>query len=202
MPTAEVTGTRLNDQSPFSSQTSFFGRMDQGAASGHGNRISHYLPVGNAYYDQLVSPCRPNSVATDTRYGLPVDFLPGQAETVAVGTLQNGCLSERGDDEMYVMQISAHRPDDCPAFNKESKKAMMAVMQQVDSLLPKYGIKLAGMWTDLGAHTIYNIYEAPGLDAYWAFLNEPDLMIWLSFNKVENKVLVGAEEVKAILARN
>lgn len=103
---------------------------------------------------------------------------------------------------MHVMQISAHNPDACPAFNKESKKAMMAVMQQVDSLLPKHGVKLTGMWTDLGAHTIYTVYETPSLDAYWAFLNEPELMVWLSFNKVENRVLVGVEDVKAILARD
>ncbi len=103
---------------------------------------------------------------------------------------------------MYVMQISTHCPDNCPAFNKETKTVMMAVMQQTDSLLAKHGIKLLGSWTDLGAHTIYNVYEAPSPDAYWALLDEPELFGWLSFNKVENRVVVGREEVQAILARN
>ena len=100
---------------------------------------------------------------------------------------------------MYVMQISAHDPDNCPAFNETSKKAMMDTMQQMDSLQVRHGVKLAGSWTDLGAHTIYNVYEAPSADAYWALLNEPALLGWLSFNKVENRVVVGREEVMAIL---
>jgi Domain of unknown function (DUF3303) len=103
---------------------------------------------------------------------------------------------------MYVMQISTHCPDNCPAFNKETKKTMVAVMQLMDSLPAKHGIKSLGAWTDLGAHTIYQVFETPSLDAYWALLNEPELMGWLSFNKVDNRVVVGREEVKAILGRD
>jgi hypothetical protein len=102
---------------------------------------------------------------------------------------------------MFVMQISRHQPDNCPAFNKESKKTMQAVMKLMDTLPAKHGVKSLGVWTDLGAHTIYQVYEAPSLDAYWAFLNEPELFSWLAFNKVENRVVVGAEELAAILAR-
>lgn len=103
---------------------------------------------------------------------------------------------------MYVMQISRHQPDNCPAFNKESKTTMLAIMKLMDSLPAQHGVKPLGAWTDLGAHTIYQVFETPSLDAYWAFLNEPGLMGWLSFNRVENRVVVGPEEVKAILARD
>jgi hypothetical protein len=103
---------------------------------------------------------------------------------------------------MYVMQISRHSPDNCPAFNKESKKVMMAVMQLMDPLTAKHGIKVVGTWTDLGAHTIYNVYEAHSPDAYWAFLDEPELFGWLSFSKVENRVVIGPDELAAILGRD
>ena len=103
---------------------------------------------------------------------------------------------------MYVMQISTHTPEGCPAFNKESKKTMSALLQQMDPLLAKHGIKVLGTWTDLGAHTFYNVYETPSMDAYWAFLNEPELFGWLSFNRVENRVVVGPEEVQAILGND
>jgi hypothetical protein len=103
---------------------------------------------------------------------------------------------------MYVMQISTHCPGNCPAFNEESKKVMMAVMPLMDSLPAKHGITVVGEWTDLGAHTFYTVYETPGMDAFWAFLNEPELMAWLSFNTVENRVVVGPEEVQALLMRD
>jgi hypothetical protein len=103
---------------------------------------------------------------------------------------------------MLVLQISAHTPDDCPAFNEKSKKTMVALMQSMESLPAKHDVKSLGVWTDLGAHTIYQVFETRSLDAYWALLREPELMDWLSFNKVENRVVVGREEVQAILARS
>jgi hypothetical protein len=109
---------------------------------------------------------------------------------------------DAGDEEMWVMQISTHSPDNCPAFNKESKKTMLAIMPLAETLAAKHGIKVAGRWTDLGAHTFYAVYETPSMDAYWAFLNEPDVLGWLSFNTVENRAVVGVEEVQAILARD
>jgi hypothetical protein len=103
---------------------------------------------------------------------------------------------------MWVMQISRHTPENCPAFNKESKKTMLTMMPVVDTLTAKHGVKVVGMWTDLGAHTFYAVYQTPSMDAYWALLNEPELFGWLSFNKVENRVLVGQEEVQAMLMRD
>jgi Domain of unknown function (DUF3303) len=88
------------------------------------------------------------------------------------------------------------------AFNKESKKAMLAIMPLMDTLPAKHGVKVVGMWTDLGAHTFYAVYETSSMDAYWAFLNEPQLFGWLSFNTSENRVLAGPEEVQAILMRD
>ena len=100
---------------------------------------------------------------------------------------------------MYVMQISTHSPESCPAIHEEYKKGTQALLQQLDSLMAKHGVKLAGSWNDLGAHTIYNIYDTPSLDAYWAFLSEPQLMGWIGFNMVENRVVLGFEEIKAML---
>ncbi len=103
---------------------------------------------------------------------------------------------------MYIMQISTHAPEHCPVFNKETKKTTLALMPQMDSLLAKHGIKNLGMWTDHAGHTLYNIFETPSLDAYWAFFSEPAMATWLSFLRVENKVVLGPEEQKAILARD
>jgi hypothetical protein len=69
---------------------------------------------------------------------------------------------------MLVMQISTHSPDNCPAFNPETKKATLAVMSVAEALTAKHGVKLVGQWANLGEHTIYNLYDTPSLDAYWA----------------------------------
>ena len=78
---------------------------------------------------------------------------------------------------------------------------MLAITQLMAPLLAKHGIKSARVWNDLGVHTICQVYETPGLDAFWALLNEPELAGWLSFSTVENRVVIGREEVEAILGR-
>jgi hypothetical protein len=100
---------------------------------------------------------------------------------------------------MYVMQVSTHHAESCPMFNKDVQKTMGGLLQQLDPLLEKHGIKLAGSWTDLGAHTIYNFYETASLDEYWRFLNEPTMTPWLTFNTVENRVVQSMDEIRAMM---
>ena len=103
---------------------------------------------------------------------------------------------------MYVMQIGRHSPESCPDFNKETKKTTLAIMQQMNTLLPKHGIKSAGMWVDHGNHTTYIILDTPSLDAYWALVMEPVMAAYLSFNSVTNSVVMGPEEAMALLQRD
>jgi len=100
---------------------------------------------------------------------------------------------------MYVMQIDTHSPESCPAFNKENKKTTVYLMQQMDSLLAKHGVKTAGMWTDHGAHTTYTVYDTPSMDAFVACMMEPNMEKWLAFSTVETRMVMGAEEVTAML---
>jgi len=99
---------------------------------------------------------------------------------------------------MYVMQISRHAPESCPVFNNKTRGPTVALIQNMESLLANHGVKLAGMWNDHGAHEVYNIYEAPSMEAFRALSMEPEMMAWLGYNTVETKVVLGPEEIKAM----
>lgn len=96
------------------------------------------------------------------------------------------------------MQISKHNPEVCPAFNEHTKKSTVVLLQKMDSLLAKHGVKIAGMWNDHPGHLVYNIYEAPNMDSMMAFMMEPEMMSWLAYNTVELKVVLGPQEIKAM----
>ena len=103
---------------------------------------------------------------------------------------------------MYIMQISKHSPESCPGFNQNVKKQIVALMQQMDSLLAKHKVKLAGMWTDHAGHETYVIYEAPSMDTVLPLFNEPAMMARLAHDTVNIKVVVGPEETKALVMRD
>ncbi len=97
---------------------------------------------------------------------------------------------------MYIMQISKHNAEVCPTYNAQNRGSTVALLKNFDSLLAKHDIKLAGMWNDHPGHTVYNIFEAPSMDAFMAFSMEPDMVSWLAYNTVETKVVFGREEIK------
>jgi hypothetical protein len=100
--------------------------------------------------------------------------------------------------EMYFMQISKHSPESCPTINEKYRKPTMDLMAKNDELLAKHGVKLAGMWNDHPGHVVYNIYEAPNLQAFMAYQMEPECMAWTTFNTIDTKVVLGPDEIKAM----
>lgn len=98
-----------------------------------------------------------------------------------------------------MMQISKHSPESCPIVDDSNKKVTAAMLQKMDSLLAKHGVKLAGSWTDFPAHLIYNIYETPNMEALVKLSMEPEMMAWLRFNLVESKIVLTLQDVKTML---
>ena len=99
---------------------------------------------------------------------------------------------------MYVLQISRHAPESCPVYNEQTRGSTVALLQTMESLLAKHGVKMVGMWNDHAAHEVYNIYDTPSMDAFAAAAMEPEMVAWLSYNKVEVKMVLGQEEIKAM----
>ena len=100
---------------------------------------------------------------------------------------------------MYILQISRHSPESCPMFNEEAKNMTVNLMKKIDEILPKHGVKLLSSWNDMSAHEIFNIYETPSMDAFYGMLQEPEMMAWLSSNRVQNRVVISLEQARAFL---
>jgi hypothetical protein len=97
---------------------------------------------------------------------------------------------------MYIMQISRHSPESCPMFHEQARNMTVTLLQNLDEKLENHGMKMAGSWSDMPGHIIFNIFEAPSMDAYLEFLQEPEMMAWLSNHKVQNRVVLGIEGVR------
>jgi L-rhamnose mutarotase len=99
---------------------------------------------------------------------------------------------------MFFMQISKHSPETCPTYNEHTRKNTIDIFQNMESMLKKHGVKLAGMWNDHPGHIVYNIYEAPNMESFMGLMMEPMMQGWLAYNTVEIKPIFGPEEIKVM----
>ncbi len=95
--------------------------------------------------------------------------------------------------------ISKHSPENCWRFNKEAKKVHLDLAGNLEELLKKYSIKMLGCWFVLFEHTLYEVYDAPSLEAFEKMSQEPEIVNWSAFNTVEIKLVSTLEEVMGIL---
>jgi len=98
------------------------------------------------------------------------------------------------------MLTSHHAPENCPAFSEKHRKSTIALIGNAESLAKKHGMKTLGSWTDFPQHVVYMLFEG-SLDALQKLLMAPEMMDWLSFNKVETKIVLKNEEVIALLKK-
>jgi hypothetical protein len=99
---------------------------------------------------------------------------------------------------MYVLQISRHAPESCPVYNAETRGPTLALLQAMEAMLAKHGVSLVGMWNDHAAHEVYSVYQTPSMDAMAAVGMEPEMGAWFAFNKIETKMVLGPEEIRAM----
>ena len=96
--------------------------------------------------------------------------------------------------------ISKHAPENCPAFSPKHRKSTLELLEKMDALAKKHGIKMLGSWTDFPEHIIYWVIEG-SFDAMMKLQMEPLMMEWLSFNSMETKVLLKNAEVLEMLKK-
>lgn len=95
--------------------------------------------------------------------------------------------------------INKHSPENCWMFNKEAKKVHLDLVEKLEVILKKYEIKMLGCWFALSEHTMYEVYEAPSLEAFEKMAQEPEIVKWSAYNTVEIKLVSPFEEVMKIL---
>jgi len=98
------------------------------------------------------------------------------------------------------MSISKHAPENCPAFSEKHRKSTIELLDKMENLTKKHGVKFLGSWTDFPQHLIYMVFEG-SFDAVQKLWMEPVMMGWLSWNTIESKTVLTMEEVSAMLKK-
>ena len=79
---------------------------------------------------------------------------------------------------MLYMVIARHTPDNCPIINKVSMEKMVSGTKRMAEVAKALGVTVQGSWTDMPAHTIYMLLDAPRAEALGQMAMELHLIDW------------------------
>ena len=102
---------------------------------------------------------------------------------------------------MYVIRISKHGPETCPAFEAKYKDVFLKAVEKDESLAAKHGIKIIGSWVDSPGHTVYSVYDTPSMENLMDYSMEPEMMAAMSFQTSIMKPLKTVKEIAAMIKR-
>jgi len=103
--------------------------------------------------------------------------------------------------EMLVMDISKHSPENCPAFEKKYKDVLVNAFEKRGALAAKHKIKVVGVWVNPSSHTTFAVYDTPSMDNLMDFSNEPEMMALGSFQTSVMKPLVTDKQTLAMVKK-
>lgn len=90
---------------------------------------------------------------------------------------------------------SRHSPENCPIFVERTRKIALAFTEKMDALAKKHGVKVVGFWAAMPEHLSISIYEAPSLEAFQNFSNEPECLAWSSWNTTKTRIVSGMDDI-------
>ena len=90
-------------------------------------------------------------------------------------------------------------PENCVEYNANAKKATLAVMEKLEELLKKHGVKMIGAWIVPSEHLHFMVFDAPSLEAFNALGMEPEISAMGAFNTTEIKMAISAQEAIKML---
>ena len=90
--------------------------------------------------------------------------------------------------------IHRHSPESCPMFNEKARKMTLQLVNKMEELLKKHGVKTVGFWQVPSEHLMFEVYEAPSLEAFQKLGREPEILAWYAYNTVEMKLAISTEE--------
>ena len=77
----------------------------------------------------------------------------------------------------------------CWMFNEKTRQISLNLVNTLESFLKKYTTTALGARAVLPEHTLYKVYDAPGLDAFQKMAMEPAIVQWSAFNTMEIKMV-------------
>jgi hypothetical protein len=74
-------------------------------------------------------------------------------------------------------------------------------IKKVEVLAAKYNIKVVGIWTDRWGHKSWAVYEAPNMETFSAFEQEPENLEKIKFTDVETRIVTVPRETLTFFER-
>ncbi len=97
---------------------------------------------------------------------------------------------------MLHMVVATHGPDTCAAVVPEVTKMAKVGFQQIGKAAKKLGITVQGTWTNMPAHTIYILVDAPNAHVVSQLFRDIHLMNWNTV--VVNPVVILQEAMDSL----
>lgn len=79
---------------------------------------------------------------------------------------------------MLYLIISTHTPDACPVVNPVSMEKMVTANKRMAEVTKALGVTVKGMWTDMPAHAIFTLLDAPKPEVLSQMSIELHMMDW------------------------
>ncbi len=79
---------------------------------------------------------------------------------------------------MLHMMVATHGPDTCAAVVPKAQEMAKAGFQQIDEAAKKLGITIQGTWTNMPAHIVYILVDAPNAHVINQLSRDIHLMDW------------------------
>jgi len=73
------------------------------------------------------------------------------------------------------------------------------LLSKLEEFLKKYNITLLGAWFVLPEHSLYEVFDAPRLEAFQKMAMEPEIVQWSAFNTMEIKMAATVNDVMGLL---
>lgn len=100
---------------------------------------------------------------------------------------------------MLHMAVVTHGPDTCPINNPEAMAAVMATLGRMGEAAGKLGVTVQGSWTNMPAHALWFVLDAPNGHVVDQLMIELKLQEWNTI--VVHPVSTLGEAVEQIKAR-
>ena len=93
------------------------------------------------------------------------------------------------------LQISKYTPDVRPMYKGTVQKPTLGLVDKIEPLASKHGIKFIGSWNVHPERLTFNVYEAPTMEAFQKLQMEPEMVTLNAWNTSQIKIATGYQEV-------
>jgi len=87
------------------------------------------------------------------------------------------CLKKRRFRMLYMI-VSKHSPESCPVANITTREKLVSANQHLNDVTKALGVNVIGTWTDMPAHMVFMLVDAPKPEALSKMAVELHLADW------------------------